>query len=201
MRRLCLSFVLTLVVAVLAGCASDPRYSTTRAEYLGRPTQPVRPEGAPPWDDVSYWDGDDVAGAPRLEINLDEQRAYFYKGGELVGVSVVSSGREGFGTPAGQFKVSQKNIDHRSNLYGDYTGADGDVVKKDVDVRKDPKPPGATFQGAPMPYFLRIHEGVGMHAGYLPGYPASHGCIRLPKHMARHFFNNVQPGTPVEVIN
>mgnify|MGYP003889249967 CR=1 FL=1 len=142
-----------------------------------------------------------MRGEPRIRIDLGEQRAYFYKGAELVGVSVVSSGREGFGTPAGQFKVSQKNIDHRSNLYGDYVDGAGNVVRKNVDMRKDPKPPGTIFRGAPMPYFLRIHGGVGMHAGFLPGYPASHGCIRLPKHMARHFFDNVQAGTPVEVIN
>ena len=50
-----------------------------------------------------------------------------------------------------------------------------------------------------MPYFMRIHGGIGMHAGYLPGYPASHGCIRLPKEMAVHFFENAKVGTPVTV--
>jgi L,D-transpeptidase catalytic domain len=50
-----------------------------------------------------------------------------------------------------------------------------------------------------MPYFLRIHGGIGMHAGYLPGYPASHGCIRLPKEMAVHFFNNAAIGTSVAI--
>ena len=50
-----------------------------------------------------------------------------------------------------------------------------------------------------MPYFLRVHGGVGMHAGYLPGYPASHGCIRLPKEMALKFFEDAPVGTPVEI--
>jgi L,D-transpeptidase catalytic domain len=50
-----------------------------------------------------------------------------------------------------------------------------------------------------MPYFLRIHGGIGMHAGYLPGYPASHGCIRLPKEMAARFFQNVPIETPVAI--
>lgn len=50
-----------------------------------------------------------------------------------------------------------------------------------------------------MPYFMRIHGGIGMHAGYLPGYPASHGCIRLPKEMAVHFFENAAVGAPVTV--
>ncbi len=189
----------------LAGCGTtDPRFAGRR-EYIGRAgadgAEVLPRDGAPPWDHVSYWDGDGAAGNPRIKINLTEQRAYFYKGGDLLGVSTVATGREGYGTPSGKFKVVQKNIDHASNLYGDYVDAAGNVVKKDVDVRKDRKPPGTTFRGAPMPYFLRIHGGVGMHAGFLPGYPASHGCIRLPQHMAANFFNEVQVGTPVEVIN
>lgn len=201
LRALC---CLLLLLAV-AGCGTtDPRFART-SEYIGRAgdsgTGVLQRKGAPPWDNVSYWDGDGLAGAPRLKINLREQRAYFYKGRDLIGVSVVSSGREGYGTPSGSFKVVEKDIDHASNLYGDYVDAAGNIVKKDVDVRKDPKPPAAKFRGATMPYFLRIHGGVGMHAGFLPGYPASHGCIRAPEHMASKFFANVQVGTPVEVIN
>jgi lipoprotein-anchoring transpeptidase ErfK/SrfK len=52
-----------------------------------------------------------------------------------------------------------------------------------------------------MPYFMRIHGGVGMHAGFLPGFPASHGCIRMPERMAQIFFANVSHGTPVRVVN
>ena len=52
---------------------------------------------------------------------------------------------------------------------------------ENVEADKDPRPRGTAFRGASMPYFLRIHGGIGMHAGYLPGYPASHGCIRLPE--------------------
>ena len=48
---------------------------------------------------------------------------------------------------------------------------------------------------------MRFHGGIGMHAGYIPGYPASHGCVRLPVKMAQHFFNNVSIGTPVTVVN
>jgi hypothetical protein len=70
---------------------------------------------------------------------------------------------------------------------------------ENVDVTKDRRPRGTVFLGAPMPYFLRIHGGIGMHAGYLPGYPASHGCIRLPKQMAVHFFQNATIDTPVAI--
>ncbi len=76
---------------------------------------------------------------------------------------------------------------------------DGAIVKENVDVRKDPRPPGSTFVGASMPYFLRIVGGVGLHAGYLPGYPASHGCIRMPESKAERFFYAARVGTPVTV--
>jgi hypothetical protein len=75
----------------------------------------------------------------------------------------------------------------------------GRVVAQNVEDNKDPKPRGTVFRGAPMPYFLRVHGGIGMHAGYLPGYPASHGCIRLPKEMALKFFEDAPVGTPVEI--
>ena len=64
-------------------------------------------------------------------------------------------------------------------------------------VGKDPRPAGARFIGAPLPYFLRIYGGVGMHAGYLPGYAASHGCIRMPAGQARRFYGAAPIGTPV----
>ncbi len=112
---------------------------------------------------------------------------------------VSSTGREGHDTPPGNYKIIQKDPNHASSLYGDYVDAAGNVVQKDVELGKDPKPPGAIFKGAPMPYFMRITGGVGMHEGYLPGYPASHGCIRMPGKMAQIFFSNVALGTPVAV--
>ena len=77
----------------------------------------------------------------------------------------------------------------------------GGIIKKDVDTSKDPRPGGAIFDGAKMPFFMRIHGGVGMHEGFLPGYPASHGCIRMPRFMAEKFFSNVEVGTPVQITN
>jgi len=141
-----------------------------------------------------------VQGAPSIRISLGEQRAYFYKGGQLVGVSAIATGREGYATPTGNFKIIQKSKDHKSNLYGNYVDPrTGEIIQKDVAVKKDPKPPGAVFDGASMPYFMRIVGGVGMHEGFLPGYPASHGCIRMPGFMAERFFDSVTMGTPVAV--
>ena len=152
-------------------------------------------------DTVSYWDGDGVSGSPSITINLGEQKAFFYKDGRLVGVSMISSGREGYRTPPGQYKVLQKSKDHVSNLYGDYVDHGGNVVVANVGVKRDPKPPGANFRGAPMPYFLRFHGGYGLHAGFLPGFAASHCCVRMPERMAQIFFSNVSHGTPVRVLN
>lgn len=190
-----------------AGCSSpDPRFSDRERGYYFRKTDDFgggsNAAQRAAADSVSYWDGDGVPGAPRIEIRLGEQRAYFYKGEQLVGVSQVSSGKEGHNTPPGKYKVIQKDKDHRSTLYGDYVDpATQQVVKKDVAVNTDPKPPGSVFLGAPMPYFLRVVGGVGMHAGYLPGVPASHGCIRMPAFMAENFFYNVPTGAPVTIVN
>ncbi len=148
----------------------------------------------------SWWEGDGVSGSPSVVISLSEQTASFYKGGKLVGVSAVSTGREGGSTPTGSFRITQKNIDHRSNLYGDYVGADGRPVVENVGVYEDKKPEGTTFLGAPMPYFMRVVNGVGMHTGFLPGFPDSHGCIRMPDEMAAKFYANTSVGTPVRIV-
>ena len=169
--------------------------------YLGadnrvvtRQTQAARPQ------EEGYWNGAGVDGAPSIVIDLGSQQARFYKAGRLVGMSPISSGREGYRTPAGNFRVIQKNKDHVSNLYGNYVDSSGNVVVRNVGVHRDRRPPGTSFQGAPMPYFMRITGAVGMHAGYLPGVPDSHGCIRLPADMAEIFYANAPHGTPVRVV-
>jgi hypothetical protein len=192
--------VLLCSAAVFAVAACDDE-ANMQTQYLGGVYGAGAVSSAAPQDSISYWDGDGVSGSPSIKIRLSEQKAYFYKGGELVGVSQISAGREGYSTPTGSFKITQKSKDHVSNLYGDYVDDAGNVVMPNVGVNRDPKPPGTRFRGAPMPYFMRIVGGVGMHAGYLPGYPASHGCIRMPEFMAENFFTNVSNGTPVTVTN
>lgn len=196
------SLLLVAVACLVSGCAGyDTRLTSERIVYVGGGEEVIsRGKASTLADANSYWDGDGMVGPSSITINLTEQTASFYKGGKLVGVSAISSGREGFDTPTGNFKISQKNKDHASNLYGEYVDAAGNVIKKDVDIKKDPKPPGAIFKGAPMPYFMRVVGGVGMHQGFLPGVPDSHGCIRMPEHMAQVFFANVEKGTPVTII-
>jgi lipoprotein-anchoring transpeptidase ErfK/SrfK len=192
--------IFATLTAVFGGCASDPRL-TTDTVYLGGRRVPARPyeEKRMNFDNVSYWDGDNVSGSPRIRISRGDQKAYFYKGDQLVGVSAISTGREEFVTPPGSFNIQQKNKDHVSSKYGDYVDAAGNVVMKDIDRTKDKMPPGARYDGAKMPFFMRVNGGVGMHEGFLPGYPASHGCIRMPGFMAETYFNNVSVGTPVTI--
>ncbi len=141
-----------------------------------------------------------MTGAPSITINLGEQRAHFFKAEKEVGQAVISSGKHGFETPTGNFQVIQRDKNHASNLYGEFVDAAGSVVQRNVDVTKQKPPAGASFRGAKMPFFLRFHGGAGMHAGKLPGYAASHGCVRLPRFMAEHFFENAPLGTPVRVM-
>lgn len=163
------------------------------------PIQESRPQAEARRSDA-FWIGDQVSGSPRMVIDLTAQRIRYYKGEKLVGVSPISSGRESHSTVTGRFKITQKSRHHRSSLYGDYVDGEGNVVVSDVDVRKDPKPPGTRFLGAKMNYFMRVVGAIGMHEGYLPGYPASHGCIRLPTDMAAHFYNATPHGTPVQIV-
>ena len=196
-----IAFALTAIFA--SGCANyDTRLNNAKTSYLGTDGSIIsRSSSSTLADKNSYWDGDGVAGDPSIVIDLSEQQAMFYKGGKLVGISAISSGREGYGTPVGNYKITQKNPNHVSNLYGDYVNAQGDAVVKNVTFKKDPMPPGTHFAGSPMPFFMRLgHSAVGLHQGFLPGVPDSHGCIRMPERMVKIFFANAPTGTPVTII-
>lgn len=190
---------------VLSACGPSGPQNSGYMAGIGAPVQRQvsnGPHHPPPaiHDDISYWDGDDVTGSPLIKINRAEQKAYFYKGGKLVGVSKISSGKEDKGTPAGSYKIIQKNKDHRSNIYGVFKDkVTGETIDDSVDIREKQVPPGAIFVNAPMPNFMRFNGAIGLHTGYLPGYPASSGCVRMPHHMAEKFFENVEIGTPVIV--
>lgn len=114
------------------------------------------------------------AGPVVVVVSLDEQRAYVYRNGVAIGVSTISSGRKGRETPTGVFSILQKEKIHFSNLYDD----------------------------APMPYMERLTwDGLALHGGTLPGYPASHGCVRLPQAFAQKLFDVTSRGITVVVAN
>jgi hypothetical protein len=109
-----------------------------------------------------------------MVIDLTRQRALVYRDGVPIAASTVSTGSKGRETPTGVFTILQKAVVHRSRTYDD----------------------------APMPYMQRLtSKGVAMHAGNLPGYPASHGCIRLPKAFAKLLYGVTELGTPVMITD
>jgi lipoprotein-anchoring transpeptidase ErfK/SrfK len=135
-------------------------------------------------------------------VSLSRQRAYLYAGNQLAIDTPISSGKKAGFTPTGNFTIMQKDPNHRSNIYGNFLDSRGRVVRGGVSARIDSAPSGSHFEGAPMFYFMRLTpEGVGMHIGILPGYPASHGCIRMPAEIAPQIYAHVKVGTPVQVIN
>jgi hypothetical protein len=119
------------------------------------------------------WDGAIApAGPMTVIVHLPSQRAYVYRNGIRIGASTVSTGKKGHKTPTGVFTILQKNKDHKSNLYNN----------------------------APMPYMQRLTwDGIALHAGNLPGYPASHGCIRLPLEFSKLLFEASSMGMTVVV--
>jgi|SRR5580658_6702464 lipoprotein-anchoring transpeptidase ErfK/SrfK len=138
---------------IISACAQDPAFA--RFEWLVSDAAPR-------------------ASVDNIIISIADQRLYVYHDQQLVAWSSVSSGKPGHETPTGDFTVSEKDLNHHSNLY----------------------------ENAPMPFFMRLTDGgVGMHAGFLPGYPASHGCIRLPSEMARELYQRVESGTPVQITD
>lgn len=113
-------------------------------------------------------------GPVTVIISLKTQRAYAYRNGVPIGVSTVSTGKPGTETPTGVFTILQKAVKHRSNKYSN----------------------------APMPFMQRLTwDGVAMHAGQLPGYPASHGCVRLPARFAELLFGITSLGLTVVITD
>jgi lipoprotein-anchoring transpeptidase ErfK/SrfK len=118
------------------------------------------------------WRDVSARGPVRVVVSLSDQLAFLYRGDTLVAVSTVSTGVAGRDTPTGIFPILQKKPMHRSQKY----------------------------DNAPMPFMQRIDDyGVALHAGHLPGYPASHGCIRLPAKFAQKLYGVTTIGSEVMI--
>ena len=140
------------------------------------------------------------SGDLHVVVSLPKQRAYLLAGEQVVIDSPISSGKRGHTSPTGSFSVREKDPNHHSTIYGDFVDSSGRVVRAGVSAKIDSAPSGTHFAGASMKWFMRLtDEGVGMHVGFLPGYPASHGCIRMPEEAAKLFYDHVKVGTPVRV--
>ena len=176
-----------LVALIICSCEEYPEPYAAGAGFYPRPA----PAG--------WWHDEGASGKPRIVVRIGEQKAYFYKGKTLVGWTTVSTGKPGFGTPPGHYTVVSKDVDHVSTAFGDYVDGSGNVVRSNIDSRKDHQPKGTHFDGARMPYAMFFRSGYAMHQGYVPPFAASHGCIRIPKGMASQFFEHAPVGTPVTV--
>ncbi len=146
-----------------------------------------------------FWAIISLRAQTAVEIDLQEQSAYLIRNGRVVLSTPVSTGRYGHLTGNGAFKIIEKELNHFSNMYGKIVDGRGNTIVPDADADM-PVPRGGKFIPAPMRYFMRFDGANGMHAGYLPGYPASHGCVRLPEENAIAFYNTVEVGTPVTVF-
>jgi lipoprotein-anchoring transpeptidase ErfK/SrfK len=137
-------------------------------------------------------------------VSLGQQRAFLkIRGTDSVYIDTpISSGKRTGSTPTGNFTVLEKDADHKSSVYGDFVDRRSNrVVRSGISSKVDSAPAGTIYVGAPMKFFCRLTwNGVGMHVGILPGYPASHGCIRLPADIAPLIYQKVKIGTPVAII-
>ncbi len=138
----------------------------------------------------------------KIEIDISEQRARIYKSvaghDQLVIETQISTGKSGHGTSTGTFRIKEKLVAKRSTLYGTWVSSAGSTINSNGDSRS--RPGGAShFVGAEMPYWMRINGGIGMHIGYVPGYPASHGCIRVPPVIQPLIYSKVGVGTSVTI--
>jgi lipoprotein-anchoring transpeptidase ErfK/SrfK len=182
-------------VVAQGGPVFQPGTGTTPPPVL--PTEPEEPAVAPPKAVVPspapapkapakkgppdalkpgqfVWEKHEVYEGPlKIVAVLDIQRLYVFQNDKLIGFSTISAGKKGKETPTGYFNILQKNIDHKSNLYSN----------------------------APMPFMQRLTwDGIAIHGGHIPGYPASHGCIRLPHAFAKALYGVTQMNQEVVVL-
>ncbi len=120
------------------------------------------------------WKDNGASEPVSIVVSLIEQRAFVYRGSTMIAATTISSGKDGKDTPLGIYPILQKNAVHRSSLYDD----------------------------ASMPFMQRLTwDGIAIHAGRNPGFPASHGCIRVPLGFAKQLFGVTTLGTTVTVTD
>lgn len=168
----------------------------------GTSCQVVGPLGEP--ERVLHeWHDDGGPGRVSVHISLPDQIAEFERGGRYIGWCYVATGKEGHGTSPGSYQIMEKIVDKYSSHFGLIEDEFGNVVNGDA-TPGTRVPKGMVYVPAPMPYWMRLTSwGIGMHGGLIPvpGKPASHGCIRMPKDFAPILFDSVEVGTPVTITS
>lgn len=194
MKRICLMMIILLSVAALTELAKAQLFGPK----MKKPNELIRKQESMKVNQnlVNQATPDNT----RIVVSIPKQRAYLMVGDEIVADTPISSGKRGHESPRGHMRVLEKDPNHHSSLYGDFVDGSGRVVRAGVSARIDSAPSGTHFAGASMKWFLRLTEdGVGMHIGILPGYPASHGCIRESPEGAKLFYDHTKVGTIVDV--
>lgn len=145
-----------------------------------------------------HWDAPPgLTGEHLIVVDTELQQAKYYIGGQQVGISAISSGKAGHGTPQGTFTILAKDKDHKSSTYGSIVDAQGNTLIADYTTGQ-PRPAGGIYKGAEMNFGMQItRTGIWMHEGIVTAAPESHGCIRLPRKMAKIFFENTPVGSKV----
>lgn len=189
-----------LSLLALSACQLPAIY--VRQEVIRKPIliQPISSASSP----LYVWHGAGQLGPVRVTIDLSEQKAYIFRNSQNVAWTYVATGRSGFKTPTGTFRISEKVVNKRSNRYGRIIDSNGNTVHSDAQIGVHRIPSGGRFVGASMPYWMRLTgNGVGMHAGRIPhpGSPASHGCVRLPYDMAATIYALAPTGTQVTIVH
>jgi hypothetical protein len=167
---------LKVMLSLLLGALLSSSWGYAETPFWGAP-KPVAFET--PADALKNgeftWDPEIAPSGPiQVLVSLDEQRAYTYRNGILIGTASVSTGKPGHETPTGVFTTKLKDKDHHSSIYNN----------------------------AAMPYTERFtNDGVALHAGGIPGYPESHGCVHLPSEYARLLFDAAPLGMTVVIAN
>lgn len=200
----------TIAALLLANCANQKPMS-----QIGKDGKPVNPYPVGTYDhfkaDPSYpktygvWKNDELlsrtdASNSHIKIDLATQRGFLMNGEEIVMDYPICSGVKSRPTPTGTFYILEKVVDKRSNRYGKFYDATGEVVNSDADAVLDTIPEGGKFEGAAMHYWMRLtNDGVGHHIGPVRRVPSSHACVRGPSKTIPIVYSKVKEGTRVVI--
>ncbi len=130
----------------------------------------------------------------RVKVSTSKQRVYVMEGSEMLLAMPVSVGAPGSVTPAGSFRIFNKQAKRRANTHG--YAYSGNQVKQTYLAKK---PAGWSFKGTPMPYWCEFKPNYGFHTGWVKHHPCTHGCIRMHENLSPKFFRLVSNGTPVSI--
>lgn len=205
-------FPLLGLIAFLASCAKEPKIEPTVAktdEAYVNPYEPGSyehfkaeknyPKTYNVWKNTQKLPETNSSNS-WIKVNLKKQRAFLMNGEEVVMDYPICTGRATHPTPPGTYKVLEKIVDKRSNLYGKIYDSAGSLVKSNADSREDKVPEGGKYVGAPMRYWMRLtNDGIGHHVGTVRRYPASHACIRGPKATMPIVYSKMKVGSRIVV--